>query len=127
MEAHFFRHDLSLPAKAINREAARQIFLREGPRILYLAQDLQDWDLEERFGEAPIRSGRQLLVDRDDDGAPHPDERRQLPDPQRNEIPTRELERFVTTTGNVHAKGQATTQPVPAESGRALSLRHLPE
>ena len=48
MEARFFRHGLPLLARAISREAARKMFLREGHRILYLAQDLEDWDLEER-------------------------------------------------------------------------------
>jgi hypothetical protein len=47
MEAHFFRHGLPLLAKAISRDAACKMFLREGHRILYLAQDLQDWDLDE--------------------------------------------------------------------------------
>lgn len=48
VEAQFFRHGLPLLSKTISRAAARKIFLREGNRILFLAQDLQDWDLEER-------------------------------------------------------------------------------
>lgn len=48
VEARFFRHGLPLLAKTINRAAARKMFLREGHRILYLAQDLSDWELKER-------------------------------------------------------------------------------
>ena len=48
VEARFFRHGLSLLAKAISRSAARTMLLREGHRILYLAQDLSDWELKER-------------------------------------------------------------------------------
>lgn len=48
VEARFFRHGLPLLARAISIGAARKMFLAEGQRILYLAQDLKDWDLEER-------------------------------------------------------------------------------
>ncbi|NIP95157.1 MAG: hypothetical protein GWO24_17605 [Akkermansiaceae bacterium] len=48
VEARFFKHGLPLLSKTISRAAARRIFLREGNRILYLAQDLEDWELEER-------------------------------------------------------------------------------
>ena len=48
VEARFFRHGLPLLSRAISRDAARKMFLREGNRILYLAQDLADWELEER-------------------------------------------------------------------------------
>lgn len=48
VEARFFRHGLPLLTRTISREAARKMFLREGHRILYLAQDLEDWGLKER-------------------------------------------------------------------------------
>lgn len=48
MEAKFFRHGLPILTKTISRDSARKMFLREGHRILYLAQDLKDWELEER-------------------------------------------------------------------------------
>lgn len=46
VEARFYRHGLPLLIRTIGRESARKMFLREGHRILYLAQDLEDWDLE---------------------------------------------------------------------------------
>lgn len=48
VEARFFRHGLPLLSRTLTREAARKIFLREGHRILYYAQDLADWELQEQ-------------------------------------------------------------------------------
>lgn len=47
VEARFFRHGLPVLSRALTRDCARKIFLQEGQRILYLAQDLADWELEE--------------------------------------------------------------------------------
>jgi len=48
-EGWVLRH-LGFPvvAKALGHEAARRLFMREGQRILYLAQDLREFELTER-------------------------------------------------------------------------------
>lgn len=47
-EAWVFRHlGFPLVAKALGHNAAHKLFVREGQRILYLAQDLDDFDLEQ--------------------------------------------------------------------------------